>query len=952
MSTKGWWSRVSFRVRAISSRGRIALGVVAVIVAGTMLATAGSTRVVSTAKAGSTADSLGSLAAGLPVGSEIPSLRTQTSDTFVGDNGNFVAHVYAGPVNYKDASGSWQPIQSKLHPGSDGSVPGFANGSNSFQLELPQQIQAAPVQLTDGSNWASFSLDGATGTGSVSATKETFAGALPNVDAIYTSFNDGVNQDLVLKSPSAQRTFSYTIRTSPGLSVQATADGSITFTDSGGQAQFTVLPPIMSDANGATSAAGDASYQLSSIPGGYKLTVSADSAWLSAADRAWPVTIDPTTVALNLYMDTFIRSSNPDTNYSGQTVDKVGWDSFGVRRALLYFDVQDTLPTGVEVLSADMDLYLSAESTTANVQVGAYGATQSWASTATWNDWFPPYNWATPGGDYESTPYDQEAVGGTLGTYSWDLSELVWDWIDGGEVNNGFVLKDVDETTGLNLFSFNSDFASSNWPVLNVTYTSTVDETDAPSPAEADQSAPAGSFFTERQPTAPTQTDANGGTGSYATDLETSDETDTPNGVRAVDATGSNTWAITAAVIDDTTGNAVTGATVTLTPSSGSALSASPNSDGAVSFVDLSVSPTWTITITAPGYGTYTGTNFTAVANETYETTIDMTSAAQSDDFSDTSSDAAQNASTAGSGPNYASQRDVPPKIRVAMHPLTHLCGEASTSYTTKIYPFAYYVLHAINSEIATSTYHDAAAKANLEAISSFAWFAEIHQIINETGDLTNSNNQVCFRPHKPFPHSLLLKYRDWLQGPLRYRIAVTATGKMAASQFKAGASNCNLDQTAYNVPLGQLSQNGSKALENNCGYTSWKKIDNFYYQKLTDYYPPHATTPSTVQQGNGPPRPTTSYSTGSGSVTLNFESKASDGASHVSNVGWNYYVEKKDSTGWHRIYHSKFDWTTRSIALSHTFSVSGCYKYRVRASNPVRASKYTSFHGGSTICS
>src|SRR5438309_1300299 len=53
------------------------------------------------------------------VGSEVASLRTADSRTFVGRDGTLVAHVFSESVNYLDASGTWQRDNNTLVAASD-----------------------------------------------------------------------------------------------------------------------------------------------------------------------------------------------------------------------------------------------------------------------------------------------------------------------------------------------------------------------------------------------------------------------------------------------------------------------------------------------------------------------------------------------------------------------------------------------------------------------------------------------------------------------------------------------------------------------------------------------------------------------------------------------------------------------------------------------------------------
>ena len=54
---------------------------------------------------------------------EVPSLRTETSRTVQNPDGSFTAEVSSNAMNYKDATGGWQPINSQLVRSS---TPGFA----------------------------------------------------------------------------------------------------------------------------------------------------------------------------------------------------------------------------------------------------------------------------------------------------------------------------------------------------------------------------------------------------------------------------------------------------------------------------------------------------------------------------------------------------------------------------------------------------------------------------------------------------------------------------------------------------------------------------------------------------------------------------------------------------------------------------------------------------------
>src|SRR6266542_3587979 len=99
----------------------------------------------------------------------------------------------------------------------------------------------------------------------------------------------------------------------------------------------------------------------------------------------------------------------------------------------------------------------------------------SWTSTATWNnaDVYQGTNtpWTMPGGDFDATAAATATVGGSIGAYKyWYPTQLVQDWADGAQANNGLVVKQEAETT-TNVLQFVSSMGSpSQMPFLKVMY--------------------------------------------------------------------------------------------------------------------------------------------------------------------------------------------------------------------------------------------------------------------------------------------------------------------------------------------------------------------------------------------------------------------------------------------------------------------------------------------------
>src|SRR5207248_2311311 len=81
---------------------------------------------------------------------------------------------------------------------------------------LPAAL-GAPITVNRGGGSVSFALAGASGTLAASATAATYAGALPNVDVTYQAQSDALKETLILTSPVAPATFTFSLKTS-GLS--------------------------------------------------------------------------------------------------------------------------------------------------------------------------------------------------------------------------------------------------------------------------------------------------------------------------------------------------------------------------------------------------------------------------------------------------------------------------------------------------------------------------------------------------------------------------------------------------------------------------------------------------------------------------------------------------------------------------------------------------------------
>jgi hypothetical protein len=428
-------------------------------------------------------------AGGPAKGQEDPSLRTAHSSTTVDALGRHVLRLYPAAVNYRDANGAWQPVDNTLVSDSSG---GATNAANSFQAALPSDL-SGPVSFSTAAGSVSFRLAGAHGHGSVSGSRDTYAAALPGVDVAYAVGNAGVKETLTLANAAAPTSFDYDLSTSNGITPRLNRSGGIDFVDGSGNVAFAFAPPSMVDASGAVSER----VQFHLEHGGTSLALVADKRWLSAANRAWPVVVDPSFIAQGADNECFIRDGvDADSSFCGGSSVDVGGDGTQTSRTLLVWDVSWALPSNAIVQDAELGLYLQDEATTTPIAVDVNQVTTPWTAATTWNAADTGSPWTTAGGDFAAPAAATATVGGSTGvTTTWNLTQLVQGWANGSIPNDGMLLTSSPAANVLH-FATTSAPQTSEMPYLQVVYDTTPDTTITSGPSGSTTSASASFAFT------------------------------------------------------------------------------------------------------------------------------------------------------------------------------------------------------------------------------------------------------------------------------------------------------------------------------------------------------------------------------------------------------------------------------------------------------------------------
>jgi len=201
------------------------------------------------------------------------------------------------------------------------------------------------------------------------------------------------------------------------------------------------------------------------------------------------------TVQIGVTKDNTLYESNDGllSNGSGSYLFVGKTNRGDIRRALIEFDIENTIPEGANIESVELTLNMS-KTVAGNTSVTLHRVSQEWGegtsdapnqegkgtdaaeNDATWlHTFFDIEQWNTAGGDYETETSATMDVDNN-GKYTWgSTDQLVNDvqgWVDDPSTNHGWILLG-DETSNQTAKRFDSreNSTESNRPSLSVTYT-------------------------------------------------------------------------------------------------------------------------------------------------------------------------------------------------------------------------------------------------------------------------------------------------------------------------------------------------------------------------------------------------------------------------------------------------------------------------------------------------
>jgi RHS repeat-associated protein len=419
---------------------------------------------------------------------ELPDERTATSDTFELENGERETRIYEAPVNFEDGEGNWKPIDEEL----EAVQGGFTNGANDFDLYLPEQVGEGAVRVSSEGQWVSYRyLRAETKAAEVDGAVATYEGEGAEPSFELKSLSNGVKESIVLGDASQPTDYAFELEAASGVTPTLAEDGSLVFNDTDEEVVARMPRPSVSDAAGVASESA-VDYSLSNDgEDRWKLFVEVDPEWLHAADRSWPVVIDPTIEVKPSERDCIIANTtetemcgNSGYSYLTAKAKYLEGGETQLARTLLRFGLS-AIPKSSSLTSATIGLYSAKEATNVS-RVDMYDVSRSWDWNPSWIFWEHFHKagkgeWAAPGGDFGThmpTPafIKTSERGSKPGPWNFtgtDLTWLVQRWLDKTVPNDGVLLKLHEEGTVSCCIERRVEWESSadvNKPYLSVTY--------------------------------------------------------------------------------------------------------------------------------------------------------------------------------------------------------------------------------------------------------------------------------------------------------------------------------------------------------------------------------------------------------------------------------------------------------------------------------------------------
>ncbi|WP_086169149.1 DNRLRE domain-containing protein [Streptomyces pharetrae] len=263
-------------------------------------------------------------------GSRVEALseRTETSRTWVNEDGSLTTELSAGPMRF-ERDGKWVDVDVRLRKSGGGVAPvahpgglrlAGRTGVPAKSLAAARQARAVDlVTLGEGDQQITLQWKGGLPAPRLNGTRAEYPDAVPGADVVVEATRTGFEQYVEIKRRPAVGGYSYTLPLrAKGLRAKQQADGSVLFTDRENRKRAVMPAPVMWDAavderSGEHPNRARVAMKVVPVKGGVDLVVTPDAEFLADPGTQYPVTVDPSTSSLSNVFDTYVQQ--------GETVD-------------------------------------------------------------------------------------------------------------------------------------------------------------------------------------------------------------------------------------------------------------------------------------------------------------------------------------------------------------------------------------------------------------------------------------------------------------------------------------------------------------------------------------------------------------------------------------------------------------------------------------------------------
>ncbi|MFE7469360.1 DNRLRE domain-containing protein [Streptomyces sp. NPDC057499] len=418
---------------------------------------------------------------------EVLQMRTETDTVYANADGTLTRTSAAGPVRMVE-DGRWVDVDLDFERTSDGGATAAAHpeglrlaGPDGTPARSLTAAAAAPrnaardlVVLGEGDQRIALQWKGGLPAPRLSGNTATYPEAVPGGDLVVEATRTGFEQYLELrKAPQEGAPLVLPLVLPEDMRASASADGGIDFRDASGEIVATMPAPTMWDSQVDPRSLEHTNrrkiaMEVTQSGNTAELVLRPDTAWLRDENTRYPVTIDPSTDALDVLFDTFVQGGDT-TNQSVNTDLKVGWpgDYEGttkrVARSFLTFRTSNFADALVSKATLKMWNYHAWSCEKRAWEVWAAGA----ADTST--------RWTKQPSRLEKIATSTDTKSATCGTEGWataDITRLAQTWSSAKAGTGSIALNAADEsdTYGWKRF-YSADAADqTKVPTLEVTY--------------------------------------------------------------------------------------------------------------------------------------------------------------------------------------------------------------------------------------------------------------------------------------------------------------------------------------------------------------------------------------------------------------------------------------------------------------------------------------------------